>query len=311
MIDRTLTLIVSASLLACAQESAPPASETASTTPTSRTQVVLLGTGTPNAEPDRSGPSVAIVVDDTPYLVDLGPGVVRQATAAHRAGVEGLAASKLGTAFITHLHTDHTLGYADFIFTPWVLERDAPVEVFGPAGLRAMTEHLLAAYEADVKIRVEGLEPANLEGYKVNVHEIEPGLVYEDERVKVTAFPVPHGSWPQAFGFRFDTPDRSIVISGDTRPTPTIAAVCRRCDILIHEVYSQAGFERRAPVWQRYHAAFHTSTLQLGEIAARARPGTLVLYHQLPWGASPEEMLSEIEQVYDGRVVYGNDLNTF
>ncbi len=312
MIDRTLGLVVALSLFACGQEApAPPAGQTASAAPASRTQVVLLGTGTPNAEPDRSGPSVAIVVDDTPYLVDLGPGVVRQAMAANRAGVDGLAASKLGIAFVTHLHTDHTLGYADFIFTPWVLERDVPVEVFGPAGLRAMTEHLLAAYAADVKVRTEGLEPANLEGYKVNVHEIEPGLVYEDERVQVTAFPVVHGSWPQVFGFRFDTPDRTIVISGDTRPTPAVAAECRRCDILIHEVYSQAGFERRPPVWQRYHAAFHTSTLELGEIAARARPGTLVLYHQLLWGSTPEEMLAEIERVYDGRVVYGNDLDTF
>ncbi len=312
MFDRFVTVLVLASAFACGSDvPTPAAQQTPSTATPSRTRVVLLGTGTPNAEPDRSGPSVAVVVDDTPYLVDLGPGVVRRAVAASRAGVAGLAASKLTTAFITHLHTDHTLGYADFIFTPWVLERDVPVQVFGPAGLQSMTEHLLKAYEADVKIRTEGLEPANLEGYKVNVHEIEPGVIYEDERVKVTAFLVPHGSWPQAFGYRFDTPDRSIVISGDTRPTPAIAEACRGCDILIHEVYSQAGFERRPPVWQRYHASFHTSTLELGEIAARARPGTLVLYHQLPWGSSPEEMLAEIERVYDGPVVYGNDLDTF
>ncbi len=312
MLDRSLTLLVLASALACGPDvRAPATQQTTSAATSSRTQVVLLGTGTPNAEPDRSGPSVAVVVDDTPYLVDLGPGVVRRAMAANSAGVGALAASKLRTAFITHLHTDHTLGYADFIFTPWVLERDVPVEVFGPAGLREMTEHLLKAYEADVKIRIEGFEPANLEGYKVSVNEIEPGVIYEDERVRVTAFLVPHGSWPQAFGYRFDTPDRSVVISGDTRPTPAIAENCGGCDLLIHEVYSQAGFERRAPVWQRYHASFHTSTLELGEIAARARPGTLVLYHQLPWGSSPEEMLAEIKQVYDGPVVYGKDLDTY
>lgn len=312
MSQRFLTLFAFAATFAC-NPGVPPreAEEAATGVVASRTRVVLLGTGTPNAEPDRSGPSVAVVVDDTPYLVDLGPGVVRRATAANQAGVDGLAASKLRTAFITHLHSDHTLGYADFIFTPWVLERDQPIEVFGPRGLQAMTDHLLQAYEADVRIRIDGLEPANLEGYKVNVHEIEPGLIYEDERVKVTAFLVPHGSWPQAFGFRFDTPDRTIVISGDTRPTPAIAENCQGCDLLLHEVYSQAGFERKPPVWQRYHAAFHTSTRQLGEIAARARPGTLVLYHQLSWGSTPEEMLAEIEQVYDGHVVYGNDLDTF
>ncbi len=311
MSQRLLTLLLCA-VFACNPEGGPrQADEASPVASTSRTRVVLLGTGTPNAEPDRSGPSLAVVVDGTPYLVDLGPGVVRRATAASGAGVDGLAASELRTAFITHLHTDHTLGYADFIFTPWVLERDVPVEVFGPRGLQAMTDHLLQAYEADMRIRLDGLEPANPEGYKVNVHEIEPGPIYEDERVKVTAFLVPHGSWPQAFGYRFDTPDRTIVISGDTRPTPAIAENCQGCDLLLHEVYSQAGFERKPPVWQRYHAAFHTSTLELGAIAARARPGTLVLYHQLSWGSTPEEMLAEIEQVYDGRVVYGNDLDTF
>jgi ribonuclease BN (tRNA processing enzyme) len=276
-----------------------------------RTQVVLLGTGTPNAEPDRSGPAVAVVVDDTPYLIDLGPGVVRRAAAAYQAGVEGLAVAKLKTAFITHLHTDHTLGYPDFIFTPWVLERDVPAEVYGPKGTQAMTEHLLAAYAEDVRVRINGLEPANTEGYKVNVHEIEPGLIYEDERVRVTAFPVEHGGWEEAFGFRFDTPDRSIVLSGDTRPMRSIVENCRGCDILIHEVYSQAGFERRAPVWQRYHASSHTSTLELGELAAEARPGLLVLYHQLLWGSTPEELLAEIRQVYAGPVVYGKDLDIF
>jgi len=272
---------------------------------------VLLGTGTPNAEPDRSGPAVAVVVDDTPYLIDLGPGVVRRAAAAYQAGVEGLAVAKLKIAFITHLHTDHTLGYPDFIFTPWVLERDVPAEVYGPKGTQAMTDHLLAAYAEDVRVRIDGLEPANSEGYKVNVHEIEPGLIYEDERVRVTAFRVEHGGWAEAFGFRFDTPDRSIVISGDTRPMRSIVENCRGCDVLIHEVYSQAGFERRAPVWQSYHASSHTSTLELGELAAEAQPGLLVLYHQLLWGSTPEELVAEIRQVYDGPVVYGADLDIF
>ncbi|UCC75171.1 MAG: MBL fold metallo-hydrolase [Gemmatimonadota bacterium] len=275
------------------------------------TQIVLLGSGTPNADPDRSGPAVAIVVADTPYLIDLGPGVVRRAAAAYRLGVEGLEVSKLRTAFITHLHSDHTLGYSDFIFTPWVLERDVPAEVYGPQGLVAMTEHLLAAFEEDIRVRVGGLEPANTEGYKVNVHEIEPGLVYEDENVRVTAFLVEHGSWPRAFGYRFDTPDRSIVISGDTRATPAIAENCRGCDVLIHEVCSQAGFERRAPEWRRYHASAHTSSPELGRIAADAQPGLLILYHQLLWGSTPDELVGEVRQLFDGPIVYGNDLDIF
>jgi ribonuclease BN (tRNA processing enzyme) len=279
--------------------------------PAGRTQIVLLGTGNPNADPERSGPALAIVVDDVPYLVDLGPGVVRRAAAAHQAGVEGLAVERLKTAFITHLHTDHTLGYADFMFTPWVLERDLPAEVYGPPGLANMTRHLRAAYERDVRIRIDGMEPANTEGYKVNVHEIEPGVIFEDERVRVTAFAVIHGSWEHAFGYRFDTPDRSIVISGDARPGQSVIEACNGCDVLIHEVYAQAGFDRREPVWQRYHSQFHTSGPELGELAVQARPGVLILYHQLLWGATPEELLGEIRSVFDGPVVYGNDLDVF
>ncbi len=127
--------------------SLPPAaslSQTPTPTPTPpspRTQVVLLGTGNPSADPDRSGPSVAVVVNNTPYIVDCGPGIVRRASAAFRKGVAGLAVPKLKTAFVTHLHSDHTLGYPDLIFTPWVLGRKEPFEVFGPAGLKAMTDH--------------------------------------------------------------------------------------------------------------------------------------------------------------------------
>src|SRR5215216_1735582 len=117
-----------------------------------KTQIVLLGTGTPNADPDRSGPSVAIVVGDTPYIVDFGPGVVRRAAAAFRNGVAGLKVDKLKTAFVTHLHSDHTVGYPDLIFTPWTLDRKEPLEVYGPAGIKAMTRHILEAYKEDIAV---------------------------------------------------------------------------------------------------------------------------------------------------------------
>src|SRR2546423_1983278 len=144
----------------------------APTTSSSRTQIVLLGTGNPSADPDRSGPSVAIVVNDTPYIIDCGPGVARRASAAFRKGVAGLAVPKLKTAFITHLHSDHTLGYPDLIFTPWVLERAEPLEAYGPRGLKRMTEHIERAWSEDVRLRLHGLEEANATGYRVNVHEI-------------------------------------------------------------------------------------------------------------------------------------------
>ena len=275
------------------------------------THVVLLGTGTPNADPDRSGPAVAVVVNGVPYLVDAGPGVVRRAAAGERKGIDGLRVSNLGHVFITHLHSDHTLGLPDLIFTPWVLERERPLELFGPAGSGAMVDHIQAAYAEDVAVRLDGLEPANPDGYKVNVHEILPGLVYEDENVKVTAFRVGHGAWEDAFAYRFDTADRVIVVSGDAVPSESIVEHCDGCDVLVHEVYSQAGFERRDQVWQRYHSNSHTSSVQLAELASRARPKLLVLYHQLIWSSTEEELLAEVRAAYDGAVVSGKDLDIY
>jgi ribonuclease BN (tRNA processing enzyme) len=277
----------------------------------SATQIVLLGTGTPNADPERSGPAVAIVVNDTPYLVDFGPGVVRRAAAAVRKGIKGLEVKNLKTAFVTHLHSDHTAGYPDLIFTPWVLEREAALAVYGPSGLKAMTEHILKAYEEDLDIRLSGLEPANVTGYKVIAHEIKPGVIYQDQNVTVKAFLVPHGSWKRAFGYRFETPGRTIVISGDCTPSPALLENAKGCDVLIHEVYSTAGFAKRTPVWQKYHSSFHTSSRQLAEIAGQVKPGLLVLYHQLFWGTTDEELEEEIRRYYNGKVVSGRDLDVF
>ena len=296
---------------ACSLRQSSPSSHMSEPRNQGDSQIVLLGTGTPNADPDRSGPAVAIIVNDTPYLVDAGPGIVRRAAAAQRDGVEALRVSNLKHVFITHLHTDHTLGLADLIFTPWVLERDEPLQLFGPPGVREMVEHLLQAYDQDVRIRIDGLEPANTVGYKVEVHEISAGEIYRDANVTVQAIAVKHGNWEHAFGFRFETPDRTIVISGDTSPSDALTEAARDCDVLIHAVYSQAGFDRRVPVWQRYHASFHTSTVELGRIARLARPALLVLYHQLYWGSNDADLLEEIARIYDGPVVSGADLDRF
>jgi len=273
-------------------------------------QIVLLGTGTPNADPNRSGPSVAIVVDQVPYLVDAGPGVVRRAAAAYRNGVVGLEASRLNRLFVTHLHSDHTTGYPDLILTPWVLGRRKPLEVYGPPGIKAMTEHLLAAYREDVRERLEGLEPANDTGYEVHAYEIKPGIVYRDERVTVEAFAVDHGSWP-AFGYKFRTPDRTIAISGDTAAAARCIEAYRGCDVLIHEVYSAVGLEKRTADWQRYHANLHTSAHELAAIASEVQPELLILYHQLFQGVSEQDLLSEVQERYDGHVISGRDLGVY
>jgi ribonuclease BN (tRNA processing enzyme) len=279
--------------------------------PVTRTRLVLLGTGTPNADPDRAGPAAAIVVDDVPYLVDFGPGIVRRAAAAARQGIAGLEPKRLTTAFVTHLHSDHTAGYPDLIFTPAVLERDAPLDVYGPKGLRDMTAHVLQAWAADMDVRLHDLEPAKPAGYVVRAHEIGPGPVFHDSRVSVSAFAVTHGAWRQAFGYRFVTPDRTIVISGDTTPTEAVVAACAGCDILVHEVYSSAGFLTRPPEWQRYHRAYHTSSTELAALAVRARPGRLVLYHQLFWGTPDSSLVEEVRRGFKGVVVSGRDLDVY
>ncbi|MFW9965666.1 MAG: MBL fold metallo-hydrolase [Candidatus Thorarchaeota archaeon] len=271
------------------------------------TRVVLLGTGTPNIDPSRSGPSVAIIVDDFPYIVDFGPGVVRRAIEA------GLKSSQLTRGFLTHLHSDHTVGYPDLILTPAVDGRTSALVVYGPVGLQSMTNNILAAYEEDIRERIGGLEPADPESYVVKCHEINndaPGIVYQDEKVSVEAFPVVHGSW-SAYGYKFTSADRTIVISGDTAPTPVLVEKAKGCDILIHEVYSAVALKERETDWIRYHTSVHTSSHELAEIASQAQPKLLVLYHQLFWSRSDAELLQEVKSGYDGKVVSGYDLDVF
>ncbi len=277
------------------------------------TRVVLLGTGTPGAEPDRAGPATAVVVDDTAYLVDAGPGVVRQASkAAWIKGISPLTVPNLRIAFFTHLHSDHTAGYPDLILTPWVLGRPERLQAYGPTGLRAMTEALLDAYREDIRIRISGPERLSPETAGVDAHEIDEGTIYRDDLVKVEAFAVPHGTWEHAFGYKFTSADRVVVISGDTGPFNELAEIAKGADVLVHEAYGTAGFNRRAPTTQRYHGTFHTSATKVGELAAAAGVGMVVLYHQLHLGGdTAEQMVAEVESVFDGRVVYGRDLDVF
>lgn len=272
------------------------------------TLLLLLGTGTPIPDPNASGPAMAIVRGGVSYLVDCGPGIVRRAMAASQGGLPGLAPAELTRLFITHLHSDHTAGLADVMLTPWVVGRTTPLEIYGPPGTRSMVEHILAAYTEDISIRAGGLEHGDLRAVTPIVHEYKAGVIYKDKQMTVRAFRVRHGTWPHAFGFRFEAPDRTIVISGDTRPFPGIERHYKGADILVHEAYCHAGFSRRTKDWQKYHGAFHTSTVQLAKIANEVRPGLLVLVHQLLFGENPDIMLSEVVGLYKGPTVYGLDL---
>lgn len=278
-----------------------------------KTKVVMLGAGTPQARPETSGPAVAIVAGGAVYLVDAGPGVVRRAAAAAEKGIPELRVQNLKTVFITHLHSDHTLGLPDVIFSPWVLGRTESVELYGPRGLRDMAEHIEKAWEKDIDVRTNGLEQGNRTGYQVHVHEIEPGVIFQDKNVKVTAFLVKHGSWDQSFGYRFDTADRSIVLSGDTGPIDAVAKACHGCDVMLNEVYSETALlALHSAKEEKYFHVFHVSPREVGEEATEAKPGLLVLYHEVYWGnVTREEILDEVKKWYAGKVVTGEDLAVY
>jgi ribonuclease BN (tRNA processing enzyme) len=277
--------------------------------PVSKTQVVMLGTGTPGFDIARSGPATAVVVNGTAYLVDFGAGVMRRAQGAYEKGVTALNPPDIRFAFLTHLHQDHTTGYADLIYSPgqW---RKGPLEVYGPEGIRHMTEHLIQAYT----VRRPPSRRGNPD-VQVNAHEITPGVVYKDDNVTVTAFPVKHYD-NIAYGYRFQTADRSIVISGDTSPAESIVENCNGCDVLIHEAYSMFTYNSLGPENQAAERRQHTSSVELAEIARRARPGLLILYHRtnIDGGpaANPEDaLLKEIRAIYKGKVVTGHDLDIY
>jgi ribonuclease BN (tRNA processing enzyme) len=310
-------VVIAALMMGCAWAGAETGAEAvagqASASPAeSRTQVVMLGSGTPVPDPERSGPAVAVVVNGRAYLVDCGPGVVRQAAkAAKKDGIAAFIPPKLDIVFITHLHSDHTLGYPDLIFSPWVMERPVRLEAYGPHGLKNMTAHIEQAWEEDIRVRREGLEQANATGYKVDVHEISPGVVYNDENVKVTAFAVKHGSWKEAYGYKFETKDRKIVISGDTAPTDEVVKACDGCDLLLHEVYNPNGKQMQIAHWNEYFRFFHTSPAQLGDIARRAHPKLLVVYHEVLLGLPEEDLASQIKSNYSGQWVSARDLEVY
>jgi ribonuclease Z len=272
------------------------------------TVVVMLGTGTPRPLPDVWGPATAVVVRRRVFLVDAGAGVERRLAAA------GLPIDGVTALFVTHLHSDHVLGLADLIFTSWVMGRTRPFPVYGPHGLARMTEHLYAAFSEDIEIRTKGLEHESRGGYRVDVREIGPSVVYDSGGVRVTAFLVNHGEWREAYGYRFDSPGRSIVLSGDTRPSEELVRMAAGVDVLIHEVQptdsTQHPGNRSDTEWASYVRQYHTTAYQLGELAARARPKLLVVYHNSR-RATADRILADIRRSFSGPVAIAADLERF
>jgi ribonuclease BN (tRNA processing enzyme) len=277
-----------------------------------RSRLILLGTaGGPTPKPDRSAPAQAIVVDDAIYVVDCGDGVARQLVRA------GLSLQRIRDVFITHQHSDHNADYGNLLWLAWAAGLTTPVDAFGPPPLERMTRLFLEmnAYDIETRIHDEGRPPL---GPLIRTHEItEPGKVMQDERVKVTSALVQHPPVKPAFAYRFDCPDRSIVISGDTRPSDQLVALAHGADVLVHEALYLPAIERLVAgdngsgKLRRHLLAAHTTTEELGKIAARAGVKTLVLSHLVPGGSPPiadDAWIEGVRAHFDGRIVVGHDL---
>jgi ribonuclease BN (tRNA processing enzyme) len=280
--------------------------------PTRQTRLILLGTGGgPSPKRLRSAPAQVILVGDDAYVVDCGDGVARQMALA------GVPLSRIRAVFITHHHSDHNADYGNLLLLGWIDGLQPTVDTYGPPPLAKMTHLIEEVNAVDIATRIadEGRPPfAGL----VAAHEITAGGVVMRQRgVKVTAALVDHPPIRPAFAYRFDTPDRSIVISGDTAPSESLVTLAKGADVLVHEVLYLPGVARLAqnePHARRLRdhlIASHTPPAEVGRIAAAAGVKTLVLSHFVP-GDDPSitdaMWMAGVRARFKGEVVVGRDL---
>mgnify|MGYP000206057967 FL=1 len=279
-------------------------------TASASTKLFILGTGTPNPNPERMGSSYLVLANDEPYLFDYGTGVIRRIAAfspSWGGEYQALEVENLKYAFLTHIHSDHTLGLADLIITPWIMGRSEPLKIFGPKGAKNMHTNIIKAYQPDIDYRIFGTQPQNSTGYKVIFNELKDKFVYQDENIKVTAFLNDHGDLQESYGFLIETTDKKILISGDTAMSKNLISYGENLDYLIHEIYSQKGFNNKTPDWQKYHQAHHTGPKEVAEIANLLQPKSLILSHILFWGSSEQEILDEVKTFYSGKIIVAED----
>jgi ribonuclease BN (tRNA processing enzyme) len=277
-----------------------------------RTRLILLGTaGGPTPKKNRSAPAQVIVIDDQLYVVDCGDGVARQLVRA------GLSLPKLRHIFITHQHSDHNADYGNLLLLAWGSGLQTPVDTWGPPPLKRMTRLFLELNEYDIRVRMkdEGRPPL---GPLIRPHEFTgEGIVMRDATVTVRAALVQHPMVSPAFAYRFDAPDRSIVISGDTARSDRLAAFARGADILVHEAMWLPAMDRilagdpNAPTLRRHLLASHTTAEDCGRVAQAASVKTLVLSHLVPGGdesITDDMWRGAASRYFGGEVIVGRDL---
>jgi ribonuclease Z len=269
-------------------------------------RVVLLGTGSPPPNPQRRGLSTLLALGGERFLVDAGSGVGAQLVQA------GVRPYDWPRVLITHHHSDHTIDLGHLLITRWIVGQNAPFEVWGPAGTRRQMDKLLEYLHWDVEIRRAHMH--DRPPPEVRVTEIEEGRIFEAAGVTVSAFLVDHDPVKPAFGFRFEGGGRTVVVSGDTRPSENLVRWGRGSDCLIHECCEMAKTswfpECGWPTLEekiRDLASYHTQPDQLGEVAEAARPGKLVVTHLMP-GSAPGELQAAAARRYHGPIVVGEDL---
>lgn len=278
-----------------------------------RTRLVLLGTGGgPRVTAKgRAKPATLIVANNVPYVIDCGDGVALQFVRA------GFALDTLRHIFITHHHSDHNLDYGNLIYAGWAAGLRTPVDAYGPPPLGRMTEAWFELNRFDIETRIADEGRVDLRKL-LAAHEFDRnGVVLEKPDVKVTAARVRHPPIEQAYAYRFDTADRSIVISGDTTTSPELIALARGADVLVSEAMHLAGLENllkkvpNAATLREHLLASHIVTEDLGKLAAEAGVKTLVLSHLVP-GDDPsitDAMWEEgVRKHYGGPIVVGRDL---
>ncbi len=268
-------------------------------------RVTLLGTGCPPPVMNRFGPSTLVEAGEQKFIFDAGRGALQRLRelAVPWQGIQGV--------FLTHLHSDHVVGFPDLWLTGWLIVpgRNAPLHVWGPRGTTAMMSHLKQAFEFDINVRIQN-DGASPEGVALLAEDINPGVVYEQRGVKVTAFEVDHAPVRPAFGYRIDYAGRSVVLSGDTRVSENLIRHAQGVDVLVHEVFAPATLERAGvpPGRAKNIVAYHTTPEQAGQVFARVKPKLAVYSHICMPSATEQDLLPATRKTYAGPLQLGEDL---